>query len=159
MEKYTWRFTFRDVVIVLILVLVAILFVQKLGVARTLDRPDNTFEIVLRLEVKESYMLDKIEVGDKVYQKGSSAVFGVVTAVTHEPARADGMDIIHGQFTLDEVVPNHYNVLITINSVGFSSLDGTPVIDNNMITLNQYLVINTSRVYLPTRVMSIVNKG
>lgn len=159
MEKRSWKFTFRDVLIVLILIAVAILFVQKLSVARSLDRPEANFEIVLRVEVKEDYLLDHVKVGDKVYQKGSSAVFGVVSSVVNEPARADGIDMVNGQYTIDEPVPNNHNLLVTIESKGFPSLNGTPIIDNNMITLNQYLVINTSRVFLPTRVMSIVNKG
>lgn len=159
MEKRAWRFTFRDAVILLIILIAAFLFILKLGVARELDQPDTDFEIVLRGEGRYPFMQDQIQVGDKVYQKGSPVVFGVVTSVTNEPARSDIIDILSGQIKPDELVPNSYNIVVKIKSRGFSSLSGSAIIDNNLITVNQYLVINTNRVFLPTRVMSIVNEG
>lgn len=159
MEKRTWKFTLRDALIVALLLIVGILFIQKLSIARELDRPYSTFEIVLRSEVKEAFLLDKIQVGDQVYQKGSQSVFGTVTAVTSEPGTMDNKDIVNGVYIAEQTTPGYYNIVITIESTAFSSLNGTPIIDNNFITLNQYLVINTNRIFLPTRVMSIVTKG
>lgn len=159
MEKREWKFTFRDTLLILLIILIAVVFVQKMITARALDRADDTFEIILRGEVKEPFMRDQIKVGDQVYQKGSPVVFGVVTSVSTEPATMDSVDVHTGEYKVDEVTPNMYHLVITLQSTGFSSVNGTAIIDNNMITLNQYLVINTNRVHLPTRVMSIVTKG
>ncbi len=159
MTTASWRFTLRDFFIILIIVGVAILFVFKLSTARDLDRPLSTFEIVLQGEAQYAFMRDQIQVGDKVYQKGSPVIFGVVTAVDAEPAVLDITDLMNGNYRRDVIAPNMYNIIVTIETRGQASLNGTPIIDNNLIMLNQYLVLNTNRVHLPTRVVSIINEG
>lgn len=154
-----WKFSFKDVLVIIFIILLAIIFVMKLIVARTLDQPPATFEIVLRVETKEAFMLDQVKVGDKLFQKGSTTVFGEVVSVESETATSEISNVLTGEIYIDQPVENRYNLLITIRSTGNLSVNGTPIIDHNMITVNQYLVVNNSRVHLPSRVMSIVQKG
>lgn len=159
MEKRSWRFTLRDALIIVVLLLIAYVFVNKLMVARVLDRPETTFAIVIQSEAREAYYLDQVKVGDRVYQKGSPVVFGVVTDVEAVPATLDIPNVLTGEYQTDVLAPNLYNIVITLQTDGQAALSGAPIIDNNLITLNQYLVVNTGRVYLPSRVMSIANEG
>lgn len=158
MDK-VWKFSIKDVLLLLFILLMAIVFVMKLQVARELDRPPATFEIVLRVETKEEFMLNQVKEGDKLYQKGSTSVFGEVISVSSEPATSEITNVLTGEMYVNQPVPNKYNLLITIRTTGNVSGNGTPIIDHNMITVNQYLVLNNNRVYLPSRVMSIVEKG
>lgn len=155
----SWKFTIKDFLLILFILLLALIFVLKMNVARTLDQPPVTFEIVLRVEAKEAFMLDQVKVGDKIYQKGSPVVFGEVVSVVHEQATSEITNVLTGEIYIEQPVENRFNLLITIRSNGNKSVNGTPIIDNNMITVNQYLVVNNNRVHLPSRVMSIVEKG
>lgn len=158
MAERRWKFTFKDLFILTMIVVVLLLFIQKIGVARDLDYPDTTFEIVLRGELQPSFMVDQIKVGDKVYQKGSPVVIGEVIDVKTEPAEAVALNLYSGEQKL-AVQPDQYTITVTMRAYGSASVNGSAILDNNLITLNQYLVINTDRVYLPTRVVSIEDKG
>lgn len=158
MQQRAWKWTFRDAVWLMIIAIVVFWFVHKWEVSRDLQIPDTTFEIVVRGENQKAFMWGQIQEGDPVRQKGSDVVFGTVTAVKKLPAEDEAVDKETGQPVLSEL-PGLYDIEVTIDARGFSSPKGGTIIDNNLIELNQYFVIQTQRVHMPTRVISIEDKG
>lgn len=158
MTERQWKFTLKDGAILLGILAVAVLFVQKWAVARQLDIPQTEFEIVVRGEQQYPFILNFVKEGDRVFQKGSPNPIGVVSQVRAEPSLMESWNQLTGRVT-KEPLPDRYDVYLTLKSRGFASLKGNAVIDNNMIHLNQYLVINTGRIWMPVRVISIADKG
>lgn len=158
MMKKTWRWTWKDTLLVMFILLCTFVFVQKWAVSEELDIADTTFEITFRGENQHSFMLQNIQPGDRVYQKGSSVVFGNVVEVEAKPAKKRTFNERTGSLYMDEY-PSRYHIVLTVEAEGFRSPHGSTVIDNNNIELNQYFVVETDRTRMPTRVISIENKG
>jgi hypothetical protein len=158
MERRTWRFTLKDLFIVVAILVILALSYMKFSVGNRFNFHNSQFEIVLRGEQQYPFMLDQIKQGDKIYQKGSTTPLGEVSKVEVEPATMENLNTITGEI-VNEIVPDRYNIFITMNTSGFESLNGDAIIDFNLITLNQYLVIKTNRISMPIRVVSIENKG
>lgn len=158
MSNRKWKFKFIDAIIVVFVVVLAVLFAKKLMMAQRLTFQDTELVIVLRAEQQYPFVLKHIRVGDLVYQKGSLSPIGKVVRVSVKPATAIATNLHTGELS-ERVVPDRYNVYLTLTTNGIVSLNGNVIVDNNVLFVNKYLVVHTHRVYLPTRVISIEDKG
>lgn len=153
MGKRSFRFAPLDVLIIVFVFLFIFVVSQKLLLNQGLYMPEQKISLTIVLENQRDFMGNAISVGDSVYQKGASQPFGIIKNIEIKPAETVVVDS-NGNTFLREV-PEHLDTFIMIESLGFISKAGSPIIDNSFFHLNQYLPVHTNKVKFATRVVEI----
>lgn len=148
-----YRFKARDVVILLIALAVITIIFSKVLILGKLEMPQRSFTLTIVSEQEPAYMADSILPGDYVYQRGASEPFGKITHVEPQTSMmliADDYGQMHYK-----PVDGLYDIYITIDTSGFLSLNGSPIIDRTFFYVNMYLPVFTERANFATRVIEI----
>lgn len=153
MRERAFRLTWKDGLILLLLLAVVYIVAQKAMLREQLKMPTRQMEVLIVAESVPNPLVKDIVVGDSIYQKGAMFPFGTIVKKEVSPARrviADEMGRYHVVY-LDE----QSDVALTIEAPGFVSLAGSPIIDNTFFYANQYLPAFTDRAVFTSRVIHV----
>lgn len=148
-----YRFKARDVLVLLIALAFMTILVNKVMILSKLEMPQQGFTLKIAAEQMPAYLADSIQPGDYVYQRGASEPFGKIVAVE----TAESMMLVaddYGQMH-DKPVDGLYDIFMTVDTSGFVSLNGSPIIDRTFFYVNMYLPLFTERADFATRVIEI----
>jgi hypothetical protein len=148
-----YRFKARDVLVLLIALAFMTILVNKVMILSKLEMPQQGFTLKIAAEQKPAYLADSIQPGDYVYQRGASEPFGKIVAVE----TAESMMLVaddYGQMHY-KPVDGLYDIFMTVDTSGFVSLNGSPIIDRTFFYVNMYLPLFTERADFATRVIEI----
>jgi hypothetical protein len=154
MSQRSFSFTFKDVLITLLLLVAAFIIALKASMAEKLVMPHKEMTVTIAIEGQLPSFHESIRPGDKIFQKGALAPFGKVVAVRAEPAKEYVSDARTGKMYLRPFTGEE-DVYVTIKSSGFISLNGSPIIDNTFFYPNLYLPAKTDRAVFASRVISV----
>lgn len=148
-----YRFKIKDAVFVLVVLAILVVLYQKWAIRNDLKMPSTDIVLQVVAEQKPEYLMQNILPGDHVYQRGASVPFGKIVGVEPRTANILVADD-YGQMHL-QPVEGLYDIYITIDTTGFVSLAGSPIIDRTFFHLNMYLPLFTERADFFTRVIGI----
>lgn len=148
-----YAFKLRDVLILLVTLVALVIIFQKILIRNDLRMPPVDFAVHVVAEQKGQYLLDNILPGDHVYQRGASVPFGKIVEVVPQTANIITADDYGGMHLMP--VSGLYDIHITIDTTGFVSVSGSPIVDRTFFHLNMYLPLFTERADFPVRVIGI----
>ncbi|RKD23828.1 hypothetical protein BEP19_05205 [Ammoniphilus oxalaticus] len=153
MNQQAVRFTFKDLIFLISLLVVAYIVSQKVILREQLKMPTENMRVHIIAEGVRQPLAEDILIGDAVYQKGAMFPFGRIVDKEVRPARKVIADE-HGQHQI-VYAEQENDVALTISAPGFVSLAGSPIIDNTFFYSNQYLPIITEHAMFTSRVIQI----
>lgn len=107
------RFTFIDLLIILVIIAAAVLAVWKLAPNKDASGTKASFTVMLT--AKDEAFLSAMHIGDTVSISNKEKDTGVITKIESRPAESLQFDSIGGKYVLDEI-KNKNDILVTIEA-------------------------------------------